>query len=186
MLKYWTVCSPSTSLPGNGSSEWLSGSSTSIGVSTWREVQLLVVQECLKSRIRARQERARARAARRTRAIPWLGGPSTPILRWPLLLQILSGAETSLGEEKRGEQGRRSGKHGSEPNNPIRAPMGPKIAWQLSALAYVVSGRSNLVQSWLEALHKPPHRFFPERRRRKEMIILSYHMIDFGFGDPRN
>ena len=107
MLKYWTVCSPSTTSPGNGSSKLVSGSSMSIGVSMSVPVRSLVVQQCPMSRNRARQLRAKARAARETKAAPQLGGPSRPTLRWPLVLQTSSGAATSLGEKKRGQQGSR-------------------------------------------------------------------------------
>jgi hypothetical protein len=146
MLKYWVVCSPSTSSPGNGSSEWLSGSSMSIGASMWVPVRLLVVQQCLRSPSRVRQARARAsaRAARGRTAAPRLGGPSTTTLRWPLVLQTLSGAATSLGEKKRGQQGpRRSIERKTRPLSQT-ARLGTRWDQNSVTAAYVVSGTVEL------------------------------------------
>jgi hypothetical protein len=112
MLKCWMVCSPSTTLPGKGSSEWLSESSTSMGASIRVYVRSLVLNM---SRTRATVARARVNAARGTAEPPQLRMPSSarPTLRWPLVLQAASGSATSLGsclgEKTRGQQGRRVG-----------------------------------------------------------------------------
>jgi hypothetical protein len=124
------VCSPSTTSPGNGSSEWLSKLSTSMGASIRVSVRLLVAQQWLMSRTRARVARARVKEARGTTAAPQLRGPSSarPTLRWPLALQATAGSATSLGGEKTtSAKGRRSIRRkstrqaASKPNNPIRA-----------------------------------------------------------------
>lgn len=147
MSKYWTVCSPSTTLPGNGSSESerLSEVSMSMGVSIiWVPLRVLVVlskreekQQTRRSRTSTRilVARARVRATRRTMSVPQLEGPRRPSgsLRWPLALQATSGSATSLGQKKRGQprsppldQAEINRSAASKQNNPIRAPMGPK------------------------------------------------------------